>query len=93
MPHAAILYRDHDYASNSMWIVLFLHYTYMLGFFVNEDRYLRTIDMCHDHFGYYLGWAVWQRPRTSTRFNVSVLLVTQSIYLTLALQLFLHSAW
>ncbi|CAF9918953.1 MAG: hypothetical protein HETSPECPRED_003894 [Heterodermia speciosa] len=53
--YAAIQFRDHGYISNSMWIVLILHYTYVLDFFVNEDWYLRTIDMCHDHFGYYLG--------------------------------------
>ena len=75
-----------------MWIVLFLHYTYRLDFFVNGDSYLRTTDVCHGHFGYYLGWPVWQRLRTSTQFNVSILLVTQSIYLTLKLQLCLHSA-
>ena len=28
----------------------------MLDFFVNEAWYLRTIDIAHDHFGFYLGW-------------------------------------
>src|SRR4051794_37815341 len=34
---------------------------YILDFFINEDWYLRTIDIAHDHFGFYLGWgdSVW----------------------------------
>lgn len=33
----------------------------MLDFFWNETWYLKTIDICHDHFGWYLGWGdcVW----------------------------------
>lgn len=33
----------------------------MLDFFWNEAWYLKTIDICHDHFGWYLGWGdcVW----------------------------------
>lgn len=33
----------------------------MVDFFINEDWYLRTIDICHDHFGFYLAWGsfVW----------------------------------
>ena len=54
--YAAAQYRDLGYIANSMWIVMLLHFIYVLDFFVNEDWYLRTIDMCHDHFGYYLGW-------------------------------------
>lgn len=27
------------------------HLLYVLDFFYNEDWYLRTIDICHDHFG------------------------------------------
>lgn len=34
---------------------------YVVDFFINEDWYLRTIDICHDHFGFYLAWGsmVW----------------------------------
>ncbi|EHL01286.1 putative 7-dehydrocholesterol reductase [Glarea lozoyensis 74030] len=34
---------------------------YAVDFFINEDWYLRTIDICHEHFGFYLAWgsAVW----------------------------------
>lgn len=34
---------------------------YVLDFFWNEAWYLKTIDICHDHFGWYLGWGdcVW----------------------------------
>jgi len=33
----------------------------VLDFFWNEAWYLKTIDICHDHFGWYLGWGdcVW----------------------------------
>lgn len=34
---------------------------YILDFFFNEDWYLKTIDIAHDHYGWYLAWgdAVW----------------------------------
>ncbi|EHH55994.1 7-dehydrocholesterol reductase [Macaca fascicularis] len=34
---------------------------YVIDFFWNETWYLKTIDICHDHFGWYLGWGdcVW----------------------------------
>ncbi|KAG7268562.1 hypothetical protein CRUP_036319 [Coryphaenoides rupestris] len=34
---------------------------YVVDFFWNEAWYLKTIDICHDHFGWYLGWGdcVW----------------------------------
>lgn len=34
---------------------------YVLDFFWNETWYLKTMDICHDHFGWYLGWGdcVW----------------------------------
>jgi 7-dehydrocholesterol reductase len=39
-------------------IINILHTIYAIDFFINEDWYLRTIDICHDHFGFYLGWGV-----------------------------------
>ncbi|PGG99270.1 hypothetical protein AJ79_08607 [Helicocarpus griseus UAMH5409] len=42
--------------SNSMAIVLILQGIYVLDFFWNEHWYLRTIDIHHDHFGFYLAW-------------------------------------
>ena len=44
-----------------MIVAVLLHTAYVVDFFVNEDWYLRTIDICHDHFGYYLAWgsAAW----------------------------------
>ena len=44
-----------------MILVNILHAMYVLDFFYHEDWYLRTIDIAHDHFGYYLAWgdAVW----------------------------------
>lgn len=47
--------------SNSMVLVNILHNLYIVDFFYHEDWYLRTIDICHDHFGFYLAWgdSVW----------------------------------
>ncbi|KAF7593617.1 7-dehydrocholesterol reductase [Aspergillus hancockii] len=44
-----------------MLLVVILHTIYVADFFNNEDWYLTTIDITHDHFGCYLGWgsAVW----------------------------------
>lgn len=42
-------------------LVLLLHSIYVIDFFYHEDWYLRTIDIAHDHFGFYLAWgdSVW----------------------------------
>ena len=42
--------------SNSLIAVFLLQATYILDFFYNEGWYLRTIDIAHDHFGFYLAW-------------------------------------
>jgi 7-dehydrocholesterol reductase len=57
----AYQYQVHGYITNSMAIANILHAIYVLDFFINEDWYLRTIDICHDHFGFYLAWGsvVW----------------------------------
>ncbi|KAJ3360719.1 hypothetical protein GGF32_008115 [Allomyces javanicus] len=54
-------YYKFGYVTNSMVLVNILHALYVLDFFYNEDWYLRTIDICHDHFGFYLAWgdSVW----------------------------------
>ncbi|KAJ3119056.1 hypothetical protein HDU96_003231 [Phlyctochytrium bullatum] len=58
---AAAQYREIGYVTNSMLLLNFLHAVYVLDFFTFEDWYLRTIDICHDHFGFYLAWGdmVW----------------------------------
>lgn len=58
---AAKQYETHGFISNSMVLLNVLHAIYVLDFFYNEDWYLRTIDIAHDHFGYYLAWGdlVW----------------------------------
>ncbi|CAG8433102.1 7773_t:CDS:2 [Ambispora gerdemannii] len=58
---AAAQYNKIGYVTNSMILLNILHATYVLDFFYNEDWYLRTIDIAHDHFGYYLAWGdtVW----------------------------------
>jgi 7-dehydrocholesterol reductase len=58
---AAAQYEIYGFVSNSMILVNFLHFLYVIDFFINEDWYLRTIDIAHDHFGFYLAWgdSVW----------------------------------
>ncbi|KAG0242588.1 7-dehydrosterol-delta 7-reductase [Mortierella sp. GBAus27b] len=61
MSFAAAQYQKIGYVTNSMILLNLLHATYVLDFFYNEDWYLRTIDIAHDHFGFYLAWgdSVW----------------------------------
>ena len=61
-------YQELGRVSGSMWVVDVLYMLYVVDFFVNEDWYLRTIDMAHDHFGYYLG----RSPLLSPFFNISL---------------------
>uniref|UniRef100_A0A1A8H8Y4 7-dehydrocholesterol reductase n=1 Tax=Nothobranchius korthausae TaxID=1143690 RepID=A0A1A8H8Y4_9TELE len=51
----------YGHVTNSMILVNVLQGIYVLDFFWNEAWYLKTIDICHDHFGWYLGWGdcVW----------------------------------
>ena len=53
---AAKQYQIYGVVSNGMMLVNFLQFLYVLDFFVNEDWYLRTIDIAHDHFGFKLAW-------------------------------------
>eukprot|EP01123_Difflugia_compressa_P015595 TRINITY_DN885_c1_g1_i1.p1 TRINITY_DN885_c1_g1~~TRINITY_DN885_c1_g1_i1.p1 ORF type:complete len:462 (+),score=43.77 TRINITY_DN885_c1_g1_i1:57-1442(+) len=57
----AAQYKMYGEITNSMYLVTFLHVLYILDFFWNEVWYLSTIDIHHDHFGWYLGWgdSVW----------------------------------
>eukprot|EP01133_Synstelium_polycarpum_P010772 gene10772-12550_t len=61
MSFAFAQYEKIGYVTNSMVLLNILHAAYVLDFFVNEDWYLRTIDIAHDHFGFYLSWGdtVW----------------------------------
>lgn len=56
LSHMAYQHQLHGYISNSMMIVNLFHFIYVIDFFYNEDWYLRTIDISHDHFGFYLAW-------------------------------------
>ncbi|RGP79779.1 7-dehydrocholesterol reductase [Fusarium longipes] len=59
--YGALQYRVHGYVTNSMVLINLFQAIYVIDFFVNESWYLRTIDICHDHFGFYLAWgsAAW----------------------------------
>lgn len=50
-------YKNFGFVSDSMILVNILQGIYVLDFFWNENWYLRTIDIAHDHFGWMLGWA------------------------------------
>ncbi|KAI8054354.1 7-dehydrosterol-delta 7-reductase [Syncephalis plumigaleata] len=49
------------YVSKEMIALNIMHAVYVVDYFYNEDWYLRTIDIAHDHFGFYLSWgdSVW----------------------------------
>ncbi len=58
---AAKQYMTLGYVTNSMVLVNVLQAIYVLDFFWYETWYLKTIDICHDHFGWMLAWgdSVW----------------------------------
>lgn len=58
---AAAQYQRYGTVTNSMILVNLLQLLYVADFFWYEDWYLRTIDIAHDHFGFYLAWGdtVW----------------------------------
>jgi 7-dehydrocholesterol reductase len=70
----AAQYRNHGTVTMSMIIVILLQAGYIIDFFYHEDWYLCTIDIAHDHFGWYLAWGdvVW------LPFNYTL----QALYLT-----------
>ncbi|KAH7146843.1 ergosterol biosynthesis ERG4/ERG24 family-domain-containing protein [Dactylonectria estremocensis] len=57
----AYQYQIYETVSPSIILVTTLHAIYVLDFFIHEAWYLRTIDIAHDHFGFYLAWGslVW----------------------------------
>lgn len=58
---AAKQYALYGTVTNSMILVSMLQLIYILDFFWHEAWYLKTIDICHDHFGWMLAWGdlVW----------------------------------
>jgi len=58
---AAYQYQQFGFVSDSMILVNLLHMLYIVDFFWNEAWYLKTIDIAHDHYGWYLAWGtfVW----------------------------------
>ncbi|RMZ69162.1 Ergosterol biosynthesis ERG4 ERG24 family [Pyrenophora seminiperda CCB06] len=57
----AYQYQTYRIITPSLVLVTILHGIYVVDFFVHEDWYLRTIDIAHNHFGFYLAWGsiVW----------------------------------
>jgi 7-dehydrocholesterol reductase len=64
---AARQFQELGYVTSSMILVYLLQLVYVLDFFAREDWYLRTIDMQHDRFGFYLAWGAWSGSRSCTR--------------------------
>ncbi|KAB8073313.1 ergosterol biosynthesis ERG4/ERG24 [Aspergillus leporis] len=56
LSNIAYHYQIHHHSSPSLILVTILHGIYVLDFFINEAWYLRTIDIAHDHYGFYLAW-------------------------------------
>jgi len=58
---AAWQYEKLGYVSKEMIAVNIIHFIYDIDLFINESWYTRTIDIQHDHFGFYLAWGdmVW----------------------------------
>ncbi len=89
MSYAWKQYDNQGYVSNSMLLVNYLHMLYVVDFFWNEAWYLHTIDICHDHFGWYYGfgdlaWLPWMytlqvKHCTFSRFKNVFFLVFKSI--------------
>jgi 7-dehydrocholesterol reductase len=52
----AYQYQTQSYVEPSLILVTILQTLYVIDFFVNESWYLRTIDIAHDHYGFYLAW-------------------------------------
>lgn len=52
----AYQYQTQNYVEPSLILVTILQTLYVVDFFVHESWYLRTIDIAHDHYGFYLAW-------------------------------------
>lgn len=54
-------YENYGYVTDSMILVNILQAIYVIDFFWHENWYLHTIDIAHDHFGFYLAFGdlVW----------------------------------
>lgn len=58
---AAAQYNRFGAVTDSMVLVNVLQALYVVDFFLHEDWYLKTMDIAHEHFGFYLSWgdSVW----------------------------------
>jgi 7-dehydrocholesterol reductase len=52
----AYQYQTLGHVTPSIVLLSALQTLYVLDFFVNESWYLGTIDIAHDHYGFYLAW-------------------------------------
>ncbi|KAK3319032.1 ergosterol biosynthesis ERG4/ERG24 [Apodospora peruviana] len=52
----AYQYQNRGHVELSLILVTALQVIYVADFYVNESWYLGTIDIAHDHYGFYLAW-------------------------------------
>ncbi|CAG9989036.1 unnamed protein product [Clonostachys byssicola] len=52
----AYQHQTQGHVEPSLVLVSILQTLYVVDFFINESWYLRTIDIAHDHYGFYLAW-------------------------------------
>lgn len=52
----AYQYQTQHHVNAPLILVTTLQTIYVLDFFVKESWYLRTFDIAHDHYGFYLAW-------------------------------------
>lgn len=56
LSNLAYQYQNQGRVEPSLVLVTILQTIYVVDFFFNESWYLRTIDIAHDHYGFYLAW-------------------------------------
>ncbi|KAK4182095.1 ergosterol biosynthesis ERG4/ERG24 family-domain-containing protein [Podospora australis] len=54
----AYQYQTRGHVELALELLTILHVLYVGDFFVHEDWYLGTIDIHHDHYGFYLAWGI-----------------------------------
>ncbi|CAG8972727.1 hypothetical protein HYALB_00008642 [Hymenoscyphus albidus] len=52
----ALQYKTWGHVANSILITNFLQFIFIIDLFINEDWYIRTMDIAHDHFGFSFAW-------------------------------------
>ncbi|KAI3398675.1 hypothetical protein diail_8714 [Diaporthe ilicicola] len=54
--NVAYQYQTIGFVTLPLLFITILHLVYTVDFFIYEKWYLRTMDIAHDHYGFYLAW-------------------------------------